>query len=50
MKSTDTTMGLTPTGGIAMATRVGDLDPGALLYLMRTKNMHADAIEQMVKS
>jgi len=47
-QSIDTTMGLTPTGGIPMATRVGDLDPGVLLYLMRTKNMHADAIEQMV--
>jgi acetate kinase len=47
-RSIDTTMGLTPTGGIPMATRVGDLDPGVLLYLMRAKNMQADAIEQMV--
>jgi acetate kinase len=47
-RSVDTSMGLTPTGGIPMATRVGDLDPGVLLYLMRTKNMQADAIEKMV--
>ncbi len=47
-RSIDTTMGLTPTGGIPMATRVGDLDPGVLLYLMRAKNMQADAIERMV--
>jgi acetate kinase len=30
----DTTMGLTPTGGIVMATRPGDLDPGLLVYLL----------------
>ncbi len=33
--SIDTTMGLTPTGGIVMGTRPGDLDPGLLLYLLR---------------
>lgn len=33
-KSVDTTMGLTPTGGIMMGTRCGDLDPGVLLFLM----------------
>jgi acetate kinase len=33
--SIDTTMGLTPTGGIVMGTRTGDLDPGLLLYLLR---------------
>jgi acetate kinase len=31
----DTSMGLTPTGGFIMGTRSGDLDPGALLYLLR---------------
>jgi acetate kinase len=35
-RSVDTTMGLTPTGGIMMGTRSGDLDPGVLLFLMRT--------------
>lgn len=34
-KSIDTTMGLTPTGGIVMGTRPGDLDPGLMLYLLR---------------
>ena len=34
-KSIDTTMGLTPTGGVVMGTRPGDLDPGLLLYLLR---------------
>lgn len=33
--SVDTTMGLTPTGGIVMGTRPGDLDPGLVLYLLR---------------
>jgi acetate kinase len=34
-KSIDTTMGLTPTGGVMMGTRCGDLDPGVLLHLLR---------------
>jgi acetate kinase len=34
-KSIDTTMGLSPTGGVIMGTRPGDLDPGVLLYLLR---------------
>jgi acetate kinase len=34
-KSVDTTMGLTPTGGVVMGTRSGDLDPGLVLYLLR---------------
>jgi acetate kinase len=33
----DTTMGLTPLGGLVMGTRPGDLDPGVLLYLMQAK-------------
>jgi len=33
--SVDTTMGLTPTGGLVMATRSGDLDPGVVLHLLR---------------
>ena len=47
-RSIDTSMGLTPTGGIPMATRTGDLDPGVLLYLQRTKQMNADALEQLL--
>jgi len=33
--SMDTTMGLTPAGGVVMGTRPGDLDPGLVLYLLR---------------
>jgi acetate kinase len=46
--SIDTTMGLTPTGGIPMSTRSGDLDPGIFLYIMRTENLGADAIEDLI--
>ena len=35
--SIDTSMGLTPTGGVVMGTRSGDLDPGVLVYLVREK-------------
>ncbi|HEX6497037.1 MAG TPA: acetate/propionate family kinase [Acidobacteriaceae bacterium] len=34
-RSVDTSMGLTPTGGIPMGTRTGDLDPGVVLFLAR---------------
>jgi acetate kinase len=46
--SIDTTMGLTPTGGIPMATRTGDLDPGVFVYLMRTGSLNADALEHLI--
>jgi acetate kinase len=36
-KPIDTTMGFSPLGGLMMGTRPGDLDPGALLYLLRAK-------------
>jgi acetate kinase len=36
-KPVDTTMGFSPLGGLMMGTRPGDLDPGALLYLLRAK-------------
>jgi acetate kinase len=35
-KSIDTSMGLTPTGGIISGTRTGDIDPGVLLFILRT--------------
>jgi acetate kinase len=47
-ESTDTTMGLTPTGGIPMATRSGDLDPGVILYLMRHEKLDANALEDLL--
>jgi acetate kinase len=46
--SIDTTMGLTPTGGIPMGTRSGDLDPGVLVHLLRTEKWDADEIEDLV--
>lgn len=47
-QSVDTTMGLTPTGGIMMGTRSGDLDPGALVFLMRNGYGGADKLENAV--
>jgi acetate kinase len=47
-RSVDTTMGLTPTGGIVMGTRPGDLDPGVLLYLMRERGYDAKRLEILV--
>lgn len=47
-KSIDTSMGMTPTGGVVMGTRSGDLDPGVLVYLMREKNYDAAMLEAMV--
>jgi len=38
-KSIDTSMGLTPTEGLMMGTRCGDVDPGAILYLMQKHNL-----------
>ena len=47
-KSVDTSMGLTPTGGVIMGSRSGDLDPGLLVYLMREKPFDAARIEALV--
>jgi acetate kinase len=47
-RSIDTSMGLTPSGGVIMGTRSGDLDPGVLTYLMREKKLDADRIEQLI--
>jgi acetate kinase len=45
--SIDTTMGLTPTGGIPMGTRSGDLDPGIFLHLLRNEKLDADKLEDL---
>ena len=47
-KSVDNTMGLTPTGGVMMGTRTGDLDPGVVLFLMRQAGATADSVERMI--
>jgi acetate kinase len=44
----DTSMGLTPTGGVMMGTRTGDLDPGVLIYLLREKRYDAANLERLV--
>jgi len=46
----DTTMGLTPIGGLVMGTRSGDLDPGLLLYLMREKGYDAGRLERLLNA
>ena len=46
--SVDTTMGLTPTGGIVMSTRSGDLDPGVLLHIIRTHGVEPDSLEKLL--
>ncbi|HEX2601930.1 MAG TPA: acetate/propionate family kinase [Gemmatimonadaceae bacterium] len=43
--SIDTSMGMTPTGGVVMSTRSGDLDPGVLLYLMRSRGLGRQQLE-----
>ena len=47
-RSINTTMGLTPTGGVLMGTRPGDLDPGLIFYLLRQPGASVDSVEQML--
>ena len=47
-KSVGRSMGLTPTGGIPMATRTGDLDPEVLFTCGGAKGMDADALEKLL--
>ena len=47
-KPIDTSMGLTPTAGIPMSTRSGDLDPGIIWYLARTEKMSPKQFNEMV--
>jgi acetate kinase len=44
----DTTMAFTPTAGLVMATRTGDLDPGVLVHLMRDNKMSPDELDELV--
>lgn len=44
----NTTMGMTPLGGIAMASRSGSLDPGVLLHLQRSLGMSEDEIDRLL--
>jgi acetate kinase len=44
----DTTMGFTPTSGIMMATRPGDLDPGLIAHLLRTGRLDVAGLSTMI--
>jgi acetate kinase len=46
--SIDTSMGFTPTSGLVMSSRSGDLDPGLVSYLARTEQMSASQFSEMV--
>ena len=47
-QSVDTSMGLTPLEGLVMGTRSGDLDPGLLLYLLRTQGMTPEQLDDLL--
>ncbi|MBO4964954.1 MAG: acetate kinase [Muribaculaceae bacterium] len=47
-KCVDTSMGLTPVEGLMMGTRCGDVDPGALVYLAKSKNLDADGLSKLI--
>jgi acetate kinase len=47
-RSVDTTMGLTPTGGVVMGTRPGDIDPGVVLFLLRQPGATVETVEAML--
>ncbi len=47
-KSIDTSIGLTPTEGLMMGTRVGDVDPGALVYIMLKHNLSAADLQKII--
>jgi acetate kinase len=47
-KSIDTSMGFTPSAGLVMGTRCGDLDPGLNYYLARTEGTDASQFQHMV--
>ncbi len=46
-RSIDNTMGMTPSGGVMMGTRCGDLDPGTVIYLMRHGYSDASTLEEL---
>jgi acetate kinase len=49
-KSVETTMGFTPTAGLPMSRRSGDLDPGLVSYLARTEGMSVEQFHKMVNT
>jgi acetate kinase len=47
-KPVDTTMSFTPTAGLIMGTRCGDLDPGFISYLLRTEHLSPDQLDELL--
>ena len=47
-RSIDTSMGFTPTGGLTMGTRTGDLDPGVAWYLMQSENLTPQQFNKLI--
>lgn len=47
-KSIDTSMGLTPVEGLMMGTRVGDIDAGALTFIMEKEGLDATGLSDLV--
>ncbi|WP_293684639.1 MULTISPECIES: acetate/propionate family kinase [unclassified Spirosoma] len=47
-KCMDTTMGFTPTGGLMMGTRTGDLDPGVVLYLLNHRGLESSELSRLL--
>ena len=47
-KSIDTTMGLTPTEGLLMGTRCGDVDPGAIPFIMEKENLNPAGLSDLL--
>lgn len=46
--SMDTTMGISPTGGLVMGTRSGDLDPGVLLFLLKLDKLTPNQMDELL--
>jgi acetate kinase len=44
----DTSMGLTPAGGLVMSTRAGDIDPGVIAYMARTRRLPVEQIDELL--
>jgi acetate kinase len=44
----DTSMGLTPSGGLVMSSRSGDLDPGVVTYLARAHHLSVERVDELV--
>jgi acetate kinase len=49
-QSVETTMGFTPTGGLVMGTRSGDMDPGVLIHLVEEQHLDTKAMSRLVNA